>query len=248
MRTSGVRDHARTLPAQPTRVDRTALIVARVLRRLSGGRIQVFRYYLVAQPVPETPLLPEGRGRNITIRELGPGDPALGHFPRPAQVMESRFAQGAVCYAAFRGDAPIGFIWFCPGDYEEDEVRCLFRPLPAGAAAWDFDVYIADRHRLGPAFAKLWDAASADMRRRGVGWTLSRISAFNPQSLAAHARLGARALGRLTFLGAGSLQLMAGGCPPYVHGSLWHGRRPVIPVRAPASKTTGEKGAIPPNA
>ncbi|MFV8835537.1 N-acetyltransferase [Aquisalimonas sp. APHAB1-3] len=218
---------------EQTRLDRALFFVSRVLRRLTRGRVQLYRYYLVAQPVPEDAMLPPGRGRTIEVRRIREGDPVLERFPRPAKVLAARFAQGALCYTAFRSDEVSGFLWFTPGDYEEDEVRCLFRPQPSGACAWDFDVYVAARDRIGPTFARLWDTAYADMRARGIAWTLSRISAFNQGSLASHSRLGARFLESLTFVVAGPAQVMFRGRFPFVYMSVTTARRPVVSVAVP---------------
>src|SRR3546814_8885793 len=62
---------------------------------------------------------------------------------------------------------------------------------------WSSDVCSSDlAQRSGPAFGRLWDEANAFLRQQGVACSWSRISAFNPASLASHARLGARIAGR----------------------------------------------------
>jgi hypothetical protein len=86
---------------------------------------------------------------------------------------------------------------------------------------WDFDVYVAPEFRLGRLFARLWDFTNSELRAQGFRWTISRISAFNPESLAAHSRLGARRLGSAMFLVAGPLQVSFASLPPYVHVG-WH--------------------------
>ena len=91
------------------------------------------------------------------------------------------------------------------------------QPGPAGQAAWDFDVYVDPEHRSGLGFARLWDEANGWLRRRGVAFSWSRISAFNPGSLASHARLGARVAGKATFFRLGPCQLMIASLPPYFH-------------------------------
>lgn len=221
---SAIRRHIRALGW----LDGTLLLLKRGLRRLTGGRAGLIKYRLVAQPVPEQPWLPSGRGRRIEVRASGPEDPALARFPRPAEVFRFRFEQGAHCFVAYRDAEPIGFIWFTVGDYEEDEVRCLFRPRPEGRAAWDFDVYVAPEHRIGPAFLRLWDTANAYLRERGVRWSLSRIDAFNPGSVGAHRRLGAASVGWLVFLTAGPLRLMLGSVRPWCHLGLSRAHRPVV--------------------
>ena len=52
-----------------------------------------------------------------------------------------------------------GFLWLQIPRYVEDEVRCVYEMEPAGAAAWDYDVYVEPDFRFGKAFVRLWDAA-----------------------------------------------------------------------------------------
>ncbi len=200
-----------------------------VLYRLcarTGGFAALHRYLLVVQPVPAAPLLPARRGRSIAVRRIDPRDAALRRLPLDEKVLNYRAGQGAVCFGAFKDGELIGCLWLCLGPYEEDEVRCRFHPLPQGRASWDFDVYLDPRHRSGLGFARLWDTANAFLRERGVLCSWSRISAFNPASLAAHARLGATVTGRATFFRLGPCQLMAASLPPYLHLSLGRQSRP----------------------
>jgi len=199
-----------------------------VWRGLAGHGL-LYRYELVAQAVAERPRLGARRGASIETRRLGPGDPALAELPLDDAVLAARFAQGAVCLGAFKGGRTIGCLWFVPGAYEEDEVRCRF--VPEGAAAWDFDLYLAPEVRGGLGFARLWDAADAAYREAGIGWSMSRISRFNAASLAAHKRAGARRLGRATYVVLGPLQIMVATLPPYLH--LGVRSRPVLRLVAP---------------
>ena len=75
-------------------------------------------------------------------------------------------------------------------------------------------------HRNGLGFARLWDEANNLLRQRGVAVSWSRISAFNPGSLASHKRLGAKIVGSATFLKIGMAQFMIASGPPYLHCSL----------------------------
>jgi hypothetical protein len=102
----------------------------------------------------------------------------------------------------------------------------------AGRASWDFDVYLRPDQRLGPGFARLWDTANAYLRERGVRWSVSRISAFNPRSLAAHARLGTRRIGSAIFLCLGRLQVALSSIPPHIHFSHGPSRVPVFRLDA----------------
>ncbi|HSO99836.1 MAG TPA: hypothetical protein VLN90_00080, partial [Thioalkalivibrio sp.] len=52
-----------------------AYVLATGLERVSGGRVRLVKYDLVAQPVSTEPLLPAHRGRTIQIYEARPDDP-----------------------------------------------------------------------------------------------------------------------------------------------------------------------------
>lgn len=211
-------------------------LAARAIRTLFP-RVSLYRYYIVAQPVAEDDLLPSRRGKAISVRELGPGDPAFAGLPLDRDVLEFRFRQDVVCLGAFHNDAVIGCLWLCFGEYEEDEVRCVFdlapSPGPDTAPAWDFDVYLKPEARLGFAFAKLWDEANRLMRARGIGWSISRISAFNPGSLAAHTRLGAVRVGSLTALKGSRRQLVLSSLPPRIRFHRLDGVLPRYRVSPP---------------
>lgn len=187
----------------------TALLylLHRLCARLPGP-VAVHSYRLVAQPIAQSPRLPQRRAARFSSRFLRPGDPALKALPAERAVLRRRFAQGAECLALYRGETLVATLWFVVGPYLEDEVRCRFVPLPARRCSWDFDVYVDPAHRLTGAFAALWDAADAELARRGVIASLSRISAFNPGSLRGHASLGAVPVGRADFLRLGPLQIM----------------------------------------
>lgn len=181
--------------------------------RVTGGSVRLHKYYFIAQPVSAQPRLKGRRGAAIEVRVVSQSDPLVRAFPRPAWVMPYRFGQGAVCLAAFKDASCVGFMWMLVGPYREDEVRCRYIPLPQGEAAWDFDVYVYPEHRNSLVFLRLWDEANRYLAARGVRWSLSRISAFNPGSLSSHARMGARRIGSAVFLSIGSLQISAASVP-----------------------------------
>lgn len=190
--------------------------LARALARCSGGRCNLYKYRFVAQPV-STRSLCGSRGRSIDVRPAGPTlDPS--QFRRRADVLARRFAQGAQCLAAYAAGSLAGFLWYCTGPYREDEVRARFVPARPDAA-WDFDVQVFGEHQLGFAFARLWDEANLRLHAAGIRWSMSRISAFNPASRSAHARMGAVRIGSAVFLRCGSWQWMAATLAPFLHWS-----------------------------
>lgn len=206
--------------------------VNRFLERVQApGRI--VRYYFVAQPVAKEPLLPARRGQSIDVRKVLPGDPALRDLPLTEAVLKYRFNQNAVCFVAFQGNAVVGCLWLCLGSYDEDEVRCTFVLHPADRTAWDFDVYVLPGARGGFAFLRMWDAANAYLRELGVDWSLSRISAFNSQSLGSHGNLGARRIASALFVRVGNLQLLVSRLRPYLHLSTSGNSVPALRLAAP---------------
>lgn len=201
-----------------------------------GDRSGLYKYYLVAQPVPDAPQLPAHRGKNIEVRQIQQHDAVLEHMPRPKAVIESHFRQGAICLGAFKDDELQGYAWIKLGTYEEDEVRCHFVPMPEGVSAWDFDVYLYPKHRIGFAFARLWDEVNAWLRGHNSEWTMSRISAFNKGSLASHQALGACHRGSATFMVIGSWQLMLATVSPFIHFSVTAKSAPTIRVHPPVKQ------------
>lgn len=194
-------------------------LISKMFTRTTFGKVRLIKYYFVAQPVTELPI-PAHRGRNIKIREIGPDDPDRIHLPRPESVIESRFAQGAHCLAAFVRNEMAGFLWYVPDAYQEDEVRSLFIPVPEGKAVWDFDVYVMPEYRNSPVFLRLWQQAISELTASGYSQTCSRILAFNAASLSSHLRLGGKRVGWGIYISAGRRQLAIFSCSPYIHLSL----------------------------
>lgn len=202
-----------------------------VLQRLGGGRTRIIRYQFFAQPVPQT-APPPATGK-CQVRIVSADDPIVREFPRPPQVIARRFADGATCFVAQMGERFAGFLWLARNAYEEDEVRCRFELVPAPICAWDFDVYVEPDFRIGRSFSHLWQAANAHLAAQRVQWSLSRISAFNPASLAAHRRLGIRPLSTATFIVLGPAQISFLPRAPFIHIGHKSSHRPVLSLTAP---------------
>lgn len=207
-------------------------IAHRVISGISGGRAQIIRYYVVAQPVLDKPLLPPHRGKNIEIRKLDKDTPEIFQLPLPRNIIEERLTQGH-CLAAYQNETLCGYIWLNLCEYFEEEARCVFVPCPKESTAWDYDLYIDPKHRLGFTFSKLWDAANKLLTEHNIQWSMSRISAFNAVSLASHSRLGTKRLGILNFIVLGPLQFTIGNLSPYIHFSPTSKSRLKIKVYSP---------------
>ena len=107
-------------------VNGTLYLVGRVLQALSCGRARLIRYYIVAQPVPN-PFVPMCKlSETERVHEAGLESPLVGFFPRPQEVVRSRFQRGHVCLVATSKDRFSGFLWFARELYDEDEVHCRF--------------------------------------------------------------------------------------------------------------------------
>src|SRR5207249_3151072 len=136
---------------------------SRLLDALFAGRLRIVKYYFMAQQIgPPGPTA--ARSGSFSLVWVDVGCPLFSQVDRPPAVIASRFAQGARCLAAIaEGTQLAGFLWIVVGPYEEDEVRARFCPRPAGAAAWDFDVTIMPRYRMGRLFSYLWHCAGAEL-------------------------------------------------------------------------------------
>ncbi|MGH9809480.1 MAG: GNAT family N-acetyltransferase [Terriglobia bacterium] len=209
-------------------------ILARSLNRGSRGRCRLFKYYFVAQPVPPQAGASFGKSSKTRIYQASSADGIILQSPRPPAIIAKRFADGAVCIVGEQGARFVGFIWITRETYCEDEVRCRYRLDPAGHLAWDFDAYVAPAFRSSRAFAQLWEATNRFLREHRVRWTVSRISAFNAGSLAAHRRLGIMHLHSGVFLVIGGLQLAWFSCSPYLHVSTRATHFPELLFHAPA--------------
>lgn len=195
-----------------------AYSMQRVLQALSP-RLNLHVYEIMVQHVPATGPQPPGMREGLALREIPQGSPALAAFPVQPKALAFRFAQDAHCLGAYRGDELVGYLWFCRDRYAEDEVRCLYRPGPAGESIFDFDFYIFPRHRMSRAFGDMWRAFNAYLHAHGVRQTFSRVSRFNLVSRRSHAHLGARRIGVIVTFVAWRLELKFLSMKPFVHVS-----------------------------
>ncbi len=186
-----------------------AYLVDRALSALPG-RLRLRYYDFLAQPIGPEPLLPERFTRSIVVRAIAPGDPALAAMPVTPALNAQRFAEGASCLGAFRDDVLLAYLWFSDGAHREDEVRCDYVLEPAASSVFDFDVFVLPEHRVGFAFAALWEGARRHQLARGKQRSFSRVSRFNTDSIRAHRRLGARRIGSALVLQLAAVELLVG--------------------------------------
>jgi len=187
--------------------------------------LRMWRYQFVAQRVASKPM--RSQPGKLVTRPMATLADLPPQYPRPREVVAARFRQGGYSIAAWKGGELAAILWYQFGAYEEDEVRVRYC-LPSPHSCWDYDVFVQPHLRLGTAFCRLWDEAHSRMHARGIQWTCSRISAFNPGSLRAHLRIGAIDLGSATFIVLGRWQLMLATRPPYIHFSAGPASRPQL--------------------
>lgn len=182
-------------------------LIDRLLSRISPN-LRLFCYELMVQPIHDKPLIPDRMTRSLDIREIKRGDPELDLMPVPPEIIEFRLKQNAICLGMFKKGEFIGYIWFCFGVYEEDEVRCVYLLTPEKEAVFDFDLYLFPEHRLGLGFIGIWEGANKFLYKRGIRYTFSRLTRFNLASRKAHDHLGWKRVGQAYFLKVWRLELM----------------------------------------
>jgi len=176
-------------------VDLLIVLISRALTGLSRDRIDLRRYYLFSQPLQSIPSLPSRRGANISIRKIDPDDPVTAGFPRPADQVAARFAAGAECYVAEVDQELAGFLWFVAGRWDDPESDVMYQPHPPANSVWDFDVFVAEQHRLSFVFYKLWSEVAEALIDRGIDQSASLVWTHNEDSVRSHVRLGAFPVG-----------------------------------------------------
>jgi len=219
-------------------LDATLYLSSWLTTRLTRGRASLRKYCFVKQPVNGQSMVPIRRGTSVRVRQVFPGDILVKNFPRPRNVIESRFKQGAVCLAAEAQDKFAGFVWLRLGPHEEDEVHCSYVPVPERKCSWDFDIYVSPESRAGIVFLRLWEEANKYLMANGIQWTLSRISAFNPSSRRSHRRLGAEHIGSALFLSFGSWQWTLATIHPHFHLSTRPDSFPTFQLHATSHADT----------
>lgn len=190
-------------------------IADRVLGAISP-RLGVKVYEFMVQPITNKALLPERLVRNIEFREIHRGDPELSRMPPPPTIIESRYAQGAVCLGAFLKGSFIGYIWFCFGAYDEDEVRCTYVLQNPSVAVFDFDLYVFPEYRMGVGFMGIWHGANQYLYSRGIRYTYSRLTRFNLASRRSHKHLGWNRIGGAVVVLVPRLEIMISTLSPFL--------------------------------
>jgi len=208
-----------------------------VLNRLLSDcspQMGLFIYYFYKQPLVAKKA-PVGKMQPRKVYDffwLEQADPILSALPRNAAAIASRFDQGAECLVAINGKLRdrefLGCGWFAYRRFQEDEVYCVYDFSSNQEAVWDFDIYVVPEQRMSRLFLRLWQRAESQLLEKGYQYSLSRISAYNPQSIRSHERFGAQRIGWAVFLKLFKLQIMLSGKKPYLSLSWGHAGQPVL--------------------
>jgi hypothetical protein len=116
------------------------------------------------------------------------------------------------CFLATKQETVVCCIWFIRVAYAKDEVRVDYLLPPSCDCVSDFDVYVAEAQRLATCLPGNWTPSM----RCSNPYTVSRINAFNPRSMASHESMGAHGRGCALFIRLGLLQVMLSDRCPYV--------------------------------
>jgi hypothetical protein len=188
-------------------------------------KLRLFNYELMVQPIHDKPLIPTNMLKQIELREIKCNDPEVSLIPVPPNILGSRFKQNAICLGAFQKGIFIGYIWFCFGAYEEDEVRCTFDLNPKAKSVFDFDLYLFPEHRHGLGFMGIWERANQFLHGQGINYSFSRLTRYNLASRKAHAHLGWKRIGCAFFLKAWNMEVMVATVFPYLGFTLTESQR-----------------------
>lgn len=195
--------------------DGTLYLMHRLLRRVSS-RCGLFVYDVTAQSVTAKPLLPERWARNLRCAEIPQGHPDIAAMPARDEIKLQRFAQGAICLGVYRDDQLLGYIWYCFGGYDEDEVRFHYELTDRRRTVFDFDLYILPEYRMGIGFAAVLHFANQYLLSKGVDYSFSRLTRFNLASRRSHSHIGLATVASTYCLQLGPLEIVVSSISPYV--------------------------------
>ena len=202
----------------------------------AGGWLGITRYILLAQPVHQQPLLPSNRARAITVRPLQFTDDLGNETTLTRELLATRADRGSICFGAFEGDRLVGCANVAFVTHDDEFLHARFILLPKDRAAWDYDFFVAPRHRLGVVYAKLWEGVFQFLRKRGIEWSLSYVASYNARSLMSHARMGALEIGSFVIVKLGRRQAIIQTSKPFFQIADGSRRRADIPVMAPRNR------------
>lgn len=204
--------------------DGALYVVHRLLQRVSP-RCGLFVYDVTAQAITAKPLLPERWAKNLRYMEIPRDDPAIDAMPARAEIKRQRFEQGATCLGVYREEQLLGYIWYCFGRYDEDEVRFRYELTDGQRAVFDFDLYILPEYRMGIGFAAVLHSANQYLRSRGVDCSFSRLTRFNLASRRSHSHVGLVTVATTHCLQLGTVEIVLSSTSPHIAITWSKGQR-----------------------
>lgn len=186
-----------------------------VLRRASSG-CGLHVYELMAQPITSAPLLPDNLAKQLTFTEIPAGHSDIANMPAREEIKTRRFEQGARCLGVYLKGQLTGYIWYCFGSYEEDEVRYTYQMAEPEHTVFDFDLHVLPKYRMGIGFLAVMHAFNQHLASKGVDYSFSRLTRFNLASRKSHSHLGLVPIARTYCLQIGKLEIMFAGISPFI--------------------------------
>jgi hypothetical protein len=197
-------------------VSAASYLTGKLLDKLFGIYMHHVKFY--SQPISSAPRIPESKLNRYEFTWLNQPEKILDELERPRAVLEARFNQGSACLIAKQNNSFQGCLWLVKSKYIEDQFRAIYH-FPDNAV-WDYDVYITPKKRFSMLFAALWDTADSWMKEHGIISSLSRISAYNAQSIRSHETAGAKQIGWMIVLEKNDWQIAISDKSPWLHFSL----------------------------
>ena len=194
----------------------SAYAIDRVMDRITGGRVRFKVVCFYFQPINPKEILAHTPSDTIRVGPITRDQASTEAFERRSEVLDERFGNGSVCIAALKGEELLGFMWLQFGPLHATELRLILDVAGRKDLAWDYDLFIRPKYRLGRAFLRLWAATNEELRKRGSAGTLSGILLENGASVRAHSRLGAKRIGWAALLSVCSAQLNISSLRPWI--------------------------------
>lgn len=188
-------------------------LFSRVFNSLFG--IEMTHYIFYSQPISSKKRVSEKKLAQYEFEVCSENSEIISQLGRPPEVIDKRFAQGAICLLAKKEDVLLGCIWLVKQRYVEDQIRATY--YYPNDAIWDFDVFVIPKKRLTPLFAALWDTADNWMLEQNINKSISRILAYNSSSIKSHTSAGASKIGWLIALSRNNFQLTLYSLAPFIH-------------------------------
>lgn len=198
-----------------------AYILHRLLSKLPK-RSGCYLYFIYEQPLklPVPTKVQRPVNNRLSYHWYQEFDQVQQQLPRPIEVLKERFSQQTQCLLVHQDNEVAGCAWFAQQQYLEDEVRCTFDFSQLSESVWDYDIYVFPKYRLSRLFMRMWKHAEETLYSQGFTRSLSRITAYNIQSIKSHEHLGAKKLSWICFINILGGQLMFSPMAPYLHLSL----------------------------